>query len=99
MPFALPLWRHFQDLSSPSESVSASACCSYSLGTLEFSCRNHGVERFALTERQHPDNWRWAIFSVQGSILGEGCEHSQALAKSVAEQALESARSRSPFIS
>ncbi len=97
MPITLPLWRHFQDLSSHSESVSVSACCSYSLGTLEVTCRNPGLARFGLTEQQHPDNWRWAIFSMQGNLLGAGCEPTQALAKSVAEQALESSKTKAPF--
>ena len=97
MPIALPLWRHFQDLSSPSESVSASAGCNYSLGTLEVSCRNPGITRFALTEQEHSDNWRWAIYSTQGALLSTGCEPTQALAKNVAERALEATQPTAPF--
>jgi hypothetical protein len=97
MPAAVPIWRHFQDLSSPSESASASASCNYSLGTLEVSCRNPGLTRFAVTEQRHMDNWRWAIFSMQGSMLGTGCEVTQALAKTVAEQALEATQTKAPF--
>jgi hypothetical protein len=97
MSMTLPLWRHFQDIASPSESVSASAGCNYSLGTLEVSCRDPGLARYALTEQQHSDNWRWAIYSMQGAILGTGCEPTQALAKSVAEQALASVQTKAPF--
>ncbi len=87
---ASPIWRSFQSLVSSTEAASVSACCNYSLGTLEVSCSNPGTASFALTEQRHPDSWRWAIFNTDGSILGTGCESTQAQAKQVAEAALRS---------
>ena len=97
MPLALPIWRTFQSLASRAEAASVSLRCSYSLGTLEVSCRNPGVTNFALTEQKHADSWRWAIFNTDGSILGTGCEPTRARAQLVAEQELESSRTRVPF--
>jgi len=88
MPVTLPLWRSFQSLDSNSEAASVSACCNYSLGTLEVACRDPGVANFALTEQKHADSWRWAVFNTDGSILGTGCEPTRAQAHLVAELAL-----------
>jgi hypothetical protein len=85
---ALPIWRSFQSLVSNTEAASVSACCNYSLGTLEVSCSDPGSASFALTEQKHPHSWRWAIFNTDGSILGTGCEGTQEQAKRAAETAL-----------
>ena len=65
--------------------------------TLDVTCRNPGVANFAVTEKKNSNSWRWAIFDTDGSILGTGCEPTQALAHTVAERALESSRTRVPF--
>ena len=97
MSQALHLWRSFQSLAPSLEAAAVSVCCNYSLGTLDVTCRNPGVANFAVTEQKRADSWRWAIFDTDGSILGTGCEPTQALAHSIAERALESARTRVPF--
>jgi len=97
MPGTIPIWRSFQTLASSAEAAAVSICCNYSLGTLEVSCRNPGVANFALTEQKHPDSWRWAVFNTDGSILSTGCEPTRAQAHRVAEQKLESSRTRSPY--
>lgn len=97
MPFVLPVWRSFQSLASSPEAAAVSVCCNYSLGTLDVTCRNPGVANFAVTEKKNSNSWRWAIFDTDGSILGTGCEPTQALAHTVAERALESSRTRVPF--
>jgi hypothetical protein len=97
MSRALHLWRSFQSLASSPEAATVSVCCNYSLGTLDVTCRNPGTTNFAVTEQKHADSWRWAIFDTDGSILGTGCEPTRALAHSVAEQALETSRSKPPF--
>ena len=74
-----------------------SVCCNYSLSTLDVTCHSPGVANFAVTEQKHADSWRWAIFNTDGSILGTGCETTRDLAHSVAEQALESSRTKAPF--
>lgn len=89
MPITVPVWRSFQTLASNTEAASVSACCNYSLETLEVSCCAPGVANFALTEQKHADSWRWAIFNTDGSILGTGCEPTRAQAHLVAEQALQ----------
>ena len=89
MPITIPVWRSFQTIASNTEAASVSACCNYSLGTLEVSCCDPGVASFALTEQKHSNSWRWAIFNMDGSILGTGCEPTQARARTVAELALQ----------
>lgn len=97
MPLALPVWRPFLTLASNSEAASVSACCNYSLATLDVSCRNPGVANFALTEQRHVDSWRWAIFNTDGSILSTGWEPTRAQAQLVAQEALKAAQTRVPF--
>ena len=97
MPLTLPIWRSFLSLTSSHEAASVSICCNYSLGTLDVTCRDPGVANFAVTEQKHVDSWRWATFDTDGSILGTGCEPTQALAHAIAEQALESAQPQAPF--
>ena len=89
MPITIPVWRSFQTLESNSEAASASACCNFSLGSLEITCPDPGMVSFALTEQQRPDIWRWAIVDTQGLILGVGCEPTRARAHRVAELALQ----------
>lgn len=97
MPLALPVWRSFQSLDSSSEAACLSACCNYSLATLDVTCRDPGVANFALTEQKHADRWRWAIFNTDGSILSTGWEVTREKAHSTAEQALIATQTRSPF--
>ena len=98
MPFSIPIWRSFQTLASNAAVASVSACCNYSLGTLEVFCSYRGVANFALTEQKHADSWRWAIFDTDGSILGTGCEPTRVQAHLVAGQALESSRHTRPVL-
>ena len=86
----IPAWRSFQTLSSDAEAASVSASCVFSLVTLEVAT-SPGTPRFALTERRDPDTWRWAIISANGSILSAGFEPTQAFARQVASEALETA--------
>jgi hypothetical protein len=97
MSILLPVWRSFQSLASSPEAASVSACCDYSLATLDVTCRDPGVANFAVTEQKHADSWRWATFNTDGSLLDTGCERTRARAHARAEQALESARTRAPF--
>ena len=97
MSLLLPIWRSFQSLASSPEAAAVSLCCNYSLGTLDVTCRDPGVANFAVTEQKRSNSWRWAIFNTDGSILGTGCEPNQAQAHSVAERALDSARTKAPF--
>ena len=88
MPFLTPSWRSFRTLTSNSEAASASACCNYSLATLEVACCHPGEASFAVSERSQTDVWRWAICNTEGLITHDGCESSQASAKRVAEDML-----------
>ena len=88
MSFLIPSWRSFRTLSSNSEAASASACCSYSLATLEIACCHPGAASFAVTERSEADVWRWAICNIEGLITHDGCESSQRSAKRTAEDML-----------
>jgi len=90
-----PIWRSFQTLASNAESASVSACCDFSLQTLEVSCPDPGMVSFALTERKCSDTWRWAIFDRLDSLLGEGCEPTRQRAKLAAELALHWCRTES----
>lgn len=78
-------WRSFQTLAANSEAATASACCHFSLGTLEITSPDPGLARFALTEQKRPDIWRWAIVDTQGYIIGTGCEPTREKAHLVAE--------------
>ena len=78
-------WRSFQTLAANSEAATASACCHFSLGTLEITSPDPGLARFALTEQKRPDMWRWAIVDTQGYIIGTGCEPTREKARLVAE--------------
>jgi len=97
MSNALHLWRSFQSLASSPEAAAVSICCNYSLGTLDVTCRDPGQANFAVTEQKHADSWRWAVFNTDGSILVTGCESTRAQAHRVAERALETAQTGSPF--
>jgi hypothetical protein len=50
---------------------------------LEVAC-NPGIPGFALTERNPPDLWRWAIIGAKGSVVFEGCEDTEMKAKRIA---------------
>jgi hypothetical protein len=88
MSYLIPPWRSFRTLDSNSEAANASACCDFSFATLEIACGHPGAESFALTERKHVDDWRWAVCSATGRILCAGDEPTQMGAKCVAEEAL-----------
>jgi hypothetical protein len=87
-PLPAPFWRPFRNLPSESEAITASACCDFSLATLEVACAHPGSAAFALTEQKHLDVWRWAVCGTDGLILHTGCEPSQTAAKRVAEREL-----------
>jgi len=80
-------WRSFKDLTSNPEAAFVSACCSYSLSTLEVASLLNSPS-YALTERKLPDVWRWAVVGLAGVILEEGWEASQQEAKRSATEAL-----------
>jgi hypothetical protein len=82
------MWRSFQDIPSDAEASWISASCLYSLATLEIACEP-AMTSFALTERRQPDLWRWAIVCVEGPLVEEGWETTQAEAKRAAVGALE----------
>ncbi len=82
-----PIWRHFENIPSGAEAASAGACCAFSLSTLEMTSLD-GVPGFAITERQQPLTWRWAIVGADGSVLEEGTEPTQDDAKAAAAEAL-----------
>ena len=87
MSLLLSNWRCFQAVSSDAEASSFSASCLFSLATLEVDC-DPDTKSFALTEREHPGAWRWAIISARGIILQAGCEPTQVEAKKIATEAL-----------
>ena len=87
MSLLVPNWRCFQSITSDAEAASFSECCLFSLATLEVDCDSE-TKSFALTERQRPDAWRWAIVNARGLILQGGCASTQGEAKQIAEDAL-----------
>jgi hypothetical protein len=87
MSFLIPNWRCFQTISSDAEASSFSACCLFSLATLEVDC-DPETKSFALTEQKRPGAWRWAVVNYRGVILHAGCEPTQVEAKKVATEAL-----------
>jgi hypothetical protein len=80
-------WRPFENVPSGPEAASVAASCAFSMATLEVASL-HDASGFALTERRQPEVWRWAVIGKDGTILEEGCEHTQAEAKRSAEEAL-----------
>ena len=81
------IWRCFRNVASDAESAAFSERCLYSLATLEIDCDPQS-HRFALTERERPGTWRWAIVNDRGAVLQSGCEPSQDEAKTIAVVAL-----------
>lgn len=84
----IPQWRSFQTVSSDAEAASFSPYCRFSLATLEVAC-DPETKSFALTERERPGVWRWAIISARGAILHDGRESSQGAAKRIAAGAMK----------
>jgi hypothetical protein len=74
-------------ISADAEASAFSEFCLFSLATLEVDC-DPGSNNFALTERESPGLWRWAIISARGAILCAGNESTQTAAKQVASEAL-----------
>jgi hypothetical protein len=87
MEFLSPNWRPYYEIRSNTEAVFASSLSSFSLSTLEIAS-NPDMAGFVLTERKQPDLWRWATVSVEGTIVDEGWEPTQADAKRSAIDAL-----------
>jgi hypothetical protein len=84
-----PIWRTFQNVVSAAEAASYSENCVFSLSTLEIDCPP-GATTFAITEREHPDVWRWAIVNARGRVIDHGSEPTQAGAKLVSAGVLAS---------
>jgi hypothetical protein len=93
MAFLLPVWRSFRDIPADAEAAFASSSCTFSLATLEVAC-TPGIGGFALTERKQADMWRWAIVSVEGPIVDEGWEPTQACARTSAMESMLHGMSR-----
>ena len=87
MSLLVPTWRCFQNIFSDAEASSFSESCQFSLATLEVAC-DPATTSFALTERERPGAWRWAIISDRRVILQAGCEPTRVEAKKVATAAL-----------
>jgi hypothetical protein len=85
--FLSPIWRSYADISSGAEAALAKSSSGFSLSSLEIA-NCPGVAGFALIERMRPDLWRWATVSLEGPILDEGSEPTQADAKISAVDAL-----------
>jgi hypothetical protein len=82
-----PNWCAFENIPSGPDAASASACCVFSLSTLEVTSRLD-APGFALTERKRPEVWRWALIDKGGLVLEEGFEPNQNDAKRSAADAL-----------
>lgn len=85
--FSLSIWCPFDTIPSAAEAAMVSESCHYSLSTLEVVCRA-GSSRFAVTECEHTNVWRWAIINTSGREVENGHEATQVAAKSHAESAL-----------
>jgi len=88
----IPIWRAFSTIDSDAEAASISTYCFFSLATLEVA-RSSETASIAVTERERPEVWRWAIVSTGGTILDDGRESTQEAAKTVAAEALQLVRS------
>ncbi|HEY4989703.1 MAG TPA: hypothetical protein VII09_07850 [Opitutaceae bacterium] len=93
IPSPTPAWRRFENITPGPEAASAAASCSFSLSTLEIATVPE-FPNFALTERKHPEVWRWAIIGQQGFVLEEGLEATQQGAKDAASAAFDIVRSQ-----
>jgi hypothetical protein len=91
-------WRPFEEVPCGPEAALVAASCSFSLATLEMASL-HDCSGFAITERQQPEVWRWAVIGKDGSILEEGCEPTQAEAKRAAAEALNLAEDEDSYLS
>jgi hypothetical protein len=91
----VPNWRCFQTVSSDAEAASFAESCRFSLATLEVDC-DSDTNCFALTERERPGAWRWAIISARGVVLESGCEVTQVAAKRMATEALHRSSPMTP---
>jgi len=69
-PAHLP-WRSIGELPCPAQSAILSARCRFSLSTAEVLCCPADTY-FALTEQEHPDTWRWAVYGTRDDPLDEG---------------------------
>jgi len=87
MTFLTPIWRSFRDIPADDEASFVSSSGNCSLDTLEVSC-TPGIRSFALTERQQPDIWRWAVVGAREQVVEEGWEPTQTDAKKAAVEAL-----------
>ncbi len=90
-------WRPFDEVPSGVEAALVAASCNFSLATLEMASL-HDCAGFAITERQQPEVWRWAVIGKDGSILEEGCEGTQADAKRAAAEALNLAEDEDAYL-
>jgi hypothetical protein len=80
-------WHELQDLSEKPGLSRVAAACLFSLATLRVVLHPAGV-CFALTERQQPGVWRWAVVGAHGHVVYEGWQPAEALARHEAEHAL-----------
>ena len=82
-----PTWQSFESLTSGAAAAAYSEHCIFSLATLEIDCPS-GATSFALTERELPGLWRWAIVNARGQVIDHGSETTQAGAKLASANAL-----------
>lgn len=87
MSLIAPNWRSFQNIFSDAEAASFSEFCLFSLSTLEVAC-DPASTNFALTERERPGAWQWAVINDRNVVLQAGCEPTQVAAKRAAARAL-----------
>ena len=94
MTFPTSAWRSFRNLESNREAASASACCDFSLATLEVAHGPSVTACFGLTEKRQAGEWRWAVCSAEGIILQAGFLPTQTGAKEAAEAKLRFAEAQ-----
>lgn len=82
-----PTWQTFQSIASGAAAAAYSEQCVFSLATLEIDCPC-GATSFALTEREQPGLWRWAVVNEWGRVVALGSEPSQTGAKRASAEAL-----------
>ena len=74
-------------LTSSAEAAILSARCRYSLATAEVIC-SPADTFFALTEQEHPEVWRWAVYGTRDIALEEGSAPTRAAAGQAAVSSL-----------
>ncbi len=82
-PAAHSPWRSLCELTCGAEAAILSARCQFSLLTAEVICSPDTVF-FALTEQEHAETWRWAVYGERDTSLVEGSSPTRAEAGAIA---------------